>query len=90
MALISFRVTSAGESQDVDILPVVIVAAERHFGEGMGRLFGADARFEVMCWVSWKALCVTGRESRDFDAWLSEVENVGPTDEDDAAPLDQA
>lgn len=73
-----------GTTQTYPVLPVTIVAYERHFSQGMGQ-FGVDMRMEHLYWLAWDAEKRTGAVVKPFDGWLEEIANVEA--EDESRPL---
>jgi hypothetical protein len=76
----------------VDIGPVVMVAAERHFGKSFAQLgdVNADGRFENIFWIAWKATHFSGRVVEPFDEWIAKLESVTDDTEAPSAPLGEA
>lgn len=79
-----------GESFEVDLSPVVVVAAERHYGKGFPKLVGDEGTLEAMFWVAWKATHFSGRVVEPFDEWLTKVAEVGNVEQPTSVPLGEA
>ena len=76
-ALMRLRVVPAeGDAYEVNVIPKVIVEAERHFAKPMTDLFGDSASIEALCWAAWKATMVSGRPVPLFDEWLNGIDSV--------------
>jgi len=91
MSMMKLRVTpTEGDPVSVPVTPKVIVAAERHFGKGMGQLFSSEGvTFEALAWSAWQAMLVAGHQVKTFDLWLDGVASID-AEEQDAAPLPTA
>ena len=76
MISMTLRVTTNGETTDVQVGPKVQVAFEREWKIGMPKAFGDQQRFEYVYWIAWKALEQSGHIVKPFDGWLEGVENV--------------
>jgi hypothetical protein len=89
-ALMRLRVVpQQGDAYEVNIIPKVIVEAERHFAKPMTDLFGESALFEALCWAAWKATMVSGRSVQPFDEWLNGIDSV-EAGEMERVPLETA
>jgi hypothetical protein len=77
-----------GTLVDQRILPVDIVAWERHYERGFGSLFDndgnalPDARMEHSLWLAWTAQKRCGKTQLGFDEWLASGIDM-PEPEDD-------
>jgi len=83
MSMMKLRVEPVeGDPVIVPVTPKVIVAAERHFGKGMGQLFSSEnVTFEALAWAAWQAMLFAGHQVKTFDLWLDGVANIGSEDE---------
>lgn len=74
-----------GRTFTVRVLPVDVVAFERHYKIGVAKLEKDDAMLtEHAMFMAWRALTRTGQWSGDFDTFVDQVAGV----EDDSGPAD--
>lgn len=74
-------ITTAGETQTLNITPRTAVAFERHFKTGLAKAFGQEQRLEHLYWLAWEALRASGVSVKPFDTWLESVDKVEFTNE---------
>lgn len=79
-----------GDVVEVNAGPRAQVALERQFGVGIGNAFD-EKRMEYVFYLGWAALHFGGREQdKDFDDFLSRIEDVEAVDEDEPDPTPPA
>ncbi len=76
-----------GDRATYTVLPVTVVAFERHFAVGLGAI-ATENRMEYVYWLAWDSERRSGKTLPPFDTWLETVAEVEA--EDEAAPLDPA
>lgn len=87
-ALIDLKVTKMdGTSAEYAVLPVVVMAAERHFKTGIGTLM-EDLHIEYLLFLAWKQEHFTGGVVQPFDEWCNTVANIRIINDEEPAPLD--
>lgn len=66
-----------GSEYTVRILPVDVVAFERHYGIGVAKLEAAgDLLTEHAMYMAWHALARTGQWSGDLESFIEQVASV--------------
>ena len=88
---IMLRILHDGTERTLTVGPAAIVAFERKWGIGMGKI-QTEARVEHLAWLAHQA---AWREAKDgdgaavkpFDDWLADLEDIEAIGEDDTAPL---
>ena len=75
-----------GTEYSVRVLPVDVVAMERHYGVGLAKLEkDGGLLIEHAMFMAWKALVRTGQWSGDLDSFIEQVASVD--DEQAEAPV---
>ena len=74
---------SGGDTEDIVMRPIAMVAAERQFGSGVSN----GHSMEAMLWTAW---FVKGKPAGSFDAWLDTIDDMQLGQEEKVHPLAEA
>ncbi len=76
-----------GTEFTVRVLPVDVVAMERHYGVGIAKLEKAgEVLTEHAMFMAWKALVRTGQWSGDLESFIEQVAAVEDEEQEPAVP----
>lgn len=88
MAVLRVQVTyDDGRELEVKVTPAAQVAFERQYGMGLPKA-SQEMRNEYLFYLAWKALQLSGNESREFDDFVSSIDDVAVNGNDPSDPTE--
>lgn len=76
MAVLKVKVTyEDGRDVEVKVTPAAQVAFEREYGIGLPKA-SDDMRNEYLFFLAWKALQLSGNETRGFESFMESIDDV--------------